>query len=137
MAKSRWLFKEEPTHYSFADLQKDGRTCWSGVRNPVAQKHLRAVRAGDEVLYYQTGKDKAVVGLAKAIADARPDPDDSAGKLVVVDIAPVRALPQAVTLATCKAQKALADFALVRLPRLSVMPVTDDQWKLILALAGG
>lgn len=130
----RWLFKEEPTHYSFADLQRDGSTRWSGVKNPLAQKHLRAVREGDEVLYYHTGDEKAVVGLAKATRDAYPDPGDASGKLWAVDVAPVKALAKPITLAACKADKALAAFPLVRMPRLSVMPVSPDEWKILMAL---
>src|ERR671910_532868 len=72
-AMANWLFKEEPTHYSYDDLARDGRTSWTGVRNPVAQKHLRAVRKGDRIFFYHTGKEKAVVGIAKAAADAYPD----------------------------------------------------------------
>lgn len=135
MAKARWLFKEEPSHYSFADLQRDKTTRWSGVKNPLAQKHLRSVKKGDEVFFYQTGDDKAVVGVAKATGDAYPDPDDASGKLFAVDVAPVRALPKAVTLAQCKAQKKLAGFPLVRMPRLSVMPVSEEEWSLIESLA--
>lgn len=135
MSRGRWLFKEEPSHYAFTDLQRDGSTRWSGVRNPLAQKHLRGVKAGDEVLYYQTGDDKAVVGIAKATGDAYPDPGDPAGKLWAVDVAPVRALPRPVTLAQCKARKELAAFPLVRMPRLSVMPVSPEEWKLIVSLA--
>jgi len=136
MSKGRWLFKEEPSHYSFEDLRRDGTTRWSGVKNALAQKHLRGVRSGDEVLYYHTGDDKAVVGIAKATRDAYPDPDDPSGKLFAVDVAPVRALARPVTLAACKADKSLASFPLVRMPRLSVMPVSADEWKTILSLAG-
>ncbi len=134
MSRGRWLFKEEPSHYSFEDLRRDGTTRWSGVKNALAQKHLRGVRAGDEVLYYHTGDDKAVVGIAKATRDAYPDPDDPSGKLFAVDVAPVRALAKPVTLAACKAEKSLASFPLVRMPRLSVMPVSADEWKTILSL---
>lgn len=137
MSKGRWLFKEEPSHYSFADLRRDGSTRWSGVKNALAQRHLRAVRAGDEVLYYQTGDDKAVVGIARATNDAYPDPADPAGKLFAVDIAPVRALAHPVPLAACKARPELAGFPLVRMPRLSVMPVSPDEWRVIVALAAG
>ncbi|MEK7799598.1 MAG: EVE domain-containing protein, partial [Acidobacteriota bacterium] len=87
-----WLFKEEPSHYSFEALSREGRTRWSGVKNPLAQKHLRAVREGDRILYYHTGGEKAVVGIARAVGDARHDPGDRSGKRAVVDIAPVRKL---------------------------------------------
>jgi predicted RNA-binding protein with PUA-like domain len=98
-----WLFKEEPTHYGFDAFVKDGKTVWSGVRNPVAQKHLRAVRKGDRVFYYHTGDEKAVVGIAKALADAYADPADTTGKQSVVDVAPVKKLPRPVTLKEIKA----------------------------------
>jgi predicted RNA-binding protein with PUA-like domain len=124
-----WLFKEEPSSYSFAQFSKDGSTVWAGVRNPLAQKHLRSVRKGDNVFYYHTGSEKAVVGIARATSDAYQDPKDKSGKLFVVDIAPVRALSQPVSLAAIKASKAFATFPLTRLPRLSVMPVSDTEWK--------
>ena len=123
-----WLFKEEPTHYSYDDLVRDGKTSWSGVKNPLAQKHLRSVKKGDRVFYYHTGDEKAVVGTAKALGDAYADPDDESGKLAVVDIAPVKKLSSAVTLAAIKADAAFKEFPLVRISRLSVMPVTDAEW---------
>lgn len=124
----RWLVKEEPANYPFAQFMKDGRTVWSGVRNPVAQKHLRAMAVGDQVLYYHTGKEKAVVGIAAVTAAPRPDPADASGTLYVVELTPLRALDRPVTLAEVKAVPEFADFALVRIPRLSVMPVSDAQW---------
>jgi len=130
-----WLFKEEPTHYSFDDLAKDRRTIWSGVKNPLAQKHLHAVRKGDRIFYYHTGDEKSVVGIAKALGDAYPDPDDSTGKQAVVDVAPVKKLPRGVRLAEIKADTAFKDFPLVRISRLSVMPVTDAEWTRIEKLA--
>ena len=123
-----WLFKEEPTHYSFDALLKDKKTMWSGVKNPLAQKHLRSVQRGDRIFYYHTGDEKAVVGICKALGDAYADPADTSGKAAVVDVAPVSTLARPVTLAEIKADKAFADFALVRISRLSVMPVTDDEW---------
>src|SRR4051812_6376208 len=99
IARMNWLFKEEPSHYRFDALAKDKRTVWSGVRNPVAQKHLHAVKRGDRIFYYHTGDEKSVVGIAKALADAYPDPDDATGKAAVVDVAPVKKLPRPVTLA--------------------------------------
>jgi predicted RNA-binding protein with PUA-like domain len=130
-----WLFKEEPANYSFEAFTKDKRTTWSGVRNPVAQRHLRGVRRGDRVFYYHTGNEKSVVGIAKAIGDAYPDPQDKSGKFSVVDIAPVEQLARPVTLAEIKADPAFKQFALVRISRLSVMPVTDEEWDRILAKA--
>jgi predicted RNA-binding protein with PUA-like domain len=123
-----WLFKEEPTHYSFDDLVKDKKAVWSGVRNPLAQKHLRSVKKGDRVFYYHTGDEKAVVAIAKALTDAYTDPADKSGKASVVDVGPVKRLPRPVTLAEIKADKAFADFPLVRISRLSVMPVSDEEW---------
>jgi predicted RNA-binding protein with PUA-like domain len=127
-ALMNWLFKEEPTHYSYDDLVRDGKTSWTGVRNPVAQKHLRTVKKGDRIFFYHTGDEKAVIGIAKAVADAYPDPADKSGKLHAVDVAPVRKLKQPVTLAAVKADKYFAAFPLTRVPRLSVMPVSDDEW---------
>jgi predicted RNA-binding protein with PUA-like domain len=123
-----WLFKEEPTHYSYDDLVRDGKTSWTGVKNPVAQKHLRSVKKGDRVFFYHTGDERAVVGIAKAAADAYPDPADKSGKLYAVDVAPMRKLAKPVTLAAVKADKYFASFPLTRVPRLSVMPVSDDEW---------
>ena len=123
-----WLFKEEPTHYAFDALVKDKKTVWSGVKNPLAQKHLRSMRRGDRVFYYHTGKEKAVVAIASAATDAYPDPADATGKAYVVDIVPVAALARPVTLAQIKAVPAFASFPLTRMPRLSVMPVTDAEW---------
>ncbi len=123
-----WLFKEEPSSYSFEQFSRDGGTSWAGVKNPLAQKHLRGVKKGDRIFYYHTGNEKAVVGIARATGDAYPDPKDKAGKLWVVDVRPVKALKRPVTLAEIKASKAFSAFPLTRLPRLSVMPVTDDEW---------
>ncbi len=128
-----WLVKEEPSNYSFAAFVRDGRTTWTGVKNALAQKHLKGMKRGDRVLYYHTGDEKAVVGIAKALGDAYPDPGDPSAKSHVVDVAPVKALPAPVTLAAIKADPFFADFALTRMPRLSVMPVTDEQWDRILA----
>jgi predicted RNA-binding protein with PUA-like domain len=131
----RWLVKEEPTHYSFDQFVADGSTVWSGVKNPLAQKNLRAMQKGDRVFYYHTGNEKAVVGTAKVTAAAYPDPKDRSGRLVVVELVPEKKLPRPVTLAEIKAVGRFADFPLVRLPRLSVMPVTDDQWAAIEAMS--
>ena len=130
-----WLFKEEPANYSFDALVKDKKTVWSGVKNPLAQKHLRSVKKGDAIFYYHTGDEKSVVGIARAMGDAYPDPNDKTGKASVVDVAPVKKLPRPVTLAEIKADPAFNDFALVRISRLSVMPVSADQWRRIERLA--
>jgi predicted RNA-binding protein with PUA-like domain len=126
-----WLFKEEPGTYSFADLERDGSTTWSGVTNALAQKHLRAIKKGDKVFFYHTGDEKAVVGVMEATADATPDPDDESGKRVVVAVKPLRKLKNPVALAAIKADTAFANWELVRIARLSVMPVPDELWKKI------
>jgi predicted RNA-binding protein with PUA-like domain len=126
---ARWLFKEEPTHYSFAQLQQDGRTVWDGVSNALARQYLRKVRRGDRVLYYHTGKEKAIVGEMRAITDARTDSDADDPKQVVVEVEAVKLLLHPVSLARIKGDPLLADWDLVRLPRLSVMPVTEEQWR--------
>ena len=131
-----WLFKEEPTHYSYDDLVRDGKTSWTGVRNPLAQKHLRSVAKGDRIFFSHTGDEKAVVGIARAAGAAYPDPADKTGKLYAVDVEPVRKLKAPVTLAAIKADNAFAALPLVRMPRLSVMPIDDEHWKRIEAMAG-
>jgi predicted RNA-binding protein with PUA-like domain len=131
-----WLFKEEPTHYGFDELTADRKTTWSGVKNPLAQKHLHAVRKGDRIFYYHTGDEKAVVGIATAVGDAYPDPGDKSGKAAVVDVAPVRKLDRPVTLAEIKADPSFKSFPLVRISRLSVMPVSDAEWARIERMAG-
>ena len=135
MAAMNWLFKEEPSHYGFDDFVKDETAVWSGVRNPVAQRHLHAVRKGDRIFYYHTGDEKAIVGVAKATSNAYPDPDDSSGKAAVVDVAPVRRLKRPVTLKEIKADAAFKNFPLVRISRLSVMPVSDAEWDRIERMA--
>ena len=131
-----WLIKEEPTHYSFDDLVRDSHTVWTGVRNPLAQKNLQSIRKGDRIFYYHTGDVKAVVGVAKAGSEPYPDPADKGGKLHAIDVVPVKKLKSPVTLAAIKADKSFASFPLVRISRLSVMPVTDDEWKRIEAMSG-
>ena len=131
-----YLFKEEPAHYSFDDLVRDKTTVWSGVKNALAQKHLKTVKKGDRIFYYHTGEEKAVVGIAKAVTDAHADPKDKSGKLAAVDVAPVKKLLRPVTLAEIKAVKSLASMPLVRISRLSVMPVTDSEWATIEKMAG-
>ena len=127
----RWLFKEEPTHYSWADLERDGSAVWDGVTNALALQHLRQVRAGDRVLLYHSGKDKAIVGEMAVIADPAPDPTSDDKRLVVVTVRPVRRLHHSVSLSRIKADPAFADWELVRLPRLSIMPVSDRHWQRI------
>ena len=128
---AQWLVKEEPEHYSYDQLVRDKKTVWAGVRNPLAQKHLRSIHKGDRIFYYHTGKQKAIVAVAKAASDAYPDPNDKDGKLFVVDVTPEKTLSRPVTLAEVKADRAFASFPLVRMSRLSVMPVSDAEWKRI------
>ena len=130
-----WLVKEEPTHYGFDAFVKDKKAVWSGVRNALAQRHLRAIKNGDRIFYYHSGDERAVVAVAKAVSDPYPDPEDASGRYVAVDLVPVKRLPRPVTLAEIKADTAFADFPLVRIARLSVMPVTDAQWARIERMA--
>jgi predicted RNA-binding protein with PUA-like domain len=137
MAGSHWLVKSEPNTYSYADLERDGRTVWDGVRNNAAALHLKAMAVGDEVLFYHSQEGLAVVGVAKVVRTAFPDPSDPAGRFVAVELAPVRPLKAPVTLAQMKAEPQLGEMAMIRQGRLSVSPVTETQWKAILKLAGG
>ncbi len=130
-----WLFKEEPDHYSFDDLLRDKKTVWDGVRNPQARQHLRNVRKGDLIFYYHTGNEKAVVGIARAVSSAQADPKSDDEKAVVVEVAPVKTLKHPVTLATIKSLPQFNDFPLVRISRLSVMPVGKPEWNAILDIA--
>ncbi len=130
-----WLLKTEPSAYSFAQLQRDRRTVWDGVKNPMALKHLSQVREGDRLLIYHTGDEKAVVGTATAVSAAYPDPKKRDPKLLVIDLAPVSALPRPVTLAEIKANAKFKGWELVRLPRLSVMPVPPEHWAEVERLA--
>jgi predicted RNA-binding protein with PUA-like domain len=124
-----WLFKTEPTAYSYDALEKDRRTTWDGVKNPVARKHLAAVARGDLALIYHTGDEKAAIGVAKAISAPYPDPKQKDDRATVIDIAPVARLARPVTLAELKTRAAFAASPLARQPRLSVMPITPAQWK--------
>jgi predicted RNA-binding protein with PUA-like domain len=133
---NHWLLKTEPSTYSFDRLVKEGHAVWDGVRNNLALTHLRAMKEGDRVLVYHTGGEKQVVGLARVTRAAYPDPALHDPKLVVVDLKPEGPLATPVSLAAIKADPAFADFALVRMGRLSVMPVAPEQWKRILSMAG-
>jgi predicted RNA-binding protein with PUA-like domain len=125
---TRWLFKTEPSVYSYQQLVKDKKTMWDGVKNNLALKNLKDINKGDEILIYHTGDEKAAVGVARALGGAYPDPSQKNPKLLVVDIEAVKPLPRPVTLAEVKANKKLANFDLVRLSRLSIMKVSDEQW---------
>ncbi len=130
---ARWLCKVEPDCYSLADLERDGATTWDGVGNPVARKNLRAMTPGDRVLFYHTGKEKAVVGEMEVVGEPTAPADDE--KAVAVEMKFVGRWETPVTLAAVKAEKTLETWDLVRLPRLSVMAVTDAQWKTVARLA--
>jgi predicted RNA-binding protein with PUA-like domain len=124
-----WLFKQEPSCYSFADLERDGRTTWDGVANAAALKNLRAAKTGDRVLFYHTGDERAVVGIMEVASDPRPDPANEKG--VALDVKFVQRLATPVPLAAIKADPAFKDWELVRISRLSVMPCPPALWKKI------
>ncbi len=128
-----WLFKQEPDCYSFDDLERDGETVWDGVTNALAQKHMRSIGTGDKVLFYHTGDEKAIVGVMRVIGDPTPNPENE--KEVQVMVGPVKRLPRPVTLAEIKADADFADWELVRISRLSVMPVSAAIWKKIELMA--
>ena len=134
---TRWLFKTEPSVYSYQQLVKDRQTMWDGVANHLALKHLKDIEKGDEIFIYHTGEEKAAVGVAKALGGAYPNPGQDNPKLLVVDIEAVRALPKPVTLAEVKAHAKLKNFDLVTNSRLSIMKVTDEQWKIMEGMAKG
>jgi predicted RNA-binding protein with PUA-like domain len=134
---ARWLVKTEPSTYAFEDLVREGRTAWTGVKNATAQIHLRAMRVGDEVLVYHTGDVKAVVGRARVVRAAYPDPGDAAGRLVCVDLVPLGALARPVALATLRGEPAARTFELLTNSRLSVMPVPDAAHATLERLARG
>ena len=124
-----WLFKQEPSDYSYDDLDRDGETVWTGVTNPLAQKHLRSVGTGDKAFFYYTGDDKAIVGVMRIIGD--PVPSEENQKHVVVTVGPVKKYRTPITLASIKADPQFAEWDLVKNSRLSVMPVTTEIWKVI------
>jgi predicted RNA-binding protein with PUA-like domain len=132
-----WLVKTEPGEYSYADLERDGRTHWDGVTNAQAQMNMRAMKKGDTVVVYHSQTDKAAIGLAEVVKEPYPDPTDETGKRVWVDIQAVRRLPRPVTLAELKADRAFADSLLVRQSRLSVVRLDDEQRAAIERLAAG
>jgi len=131
-----FLFKTEPSTYSYADLVRDKRAVWDGVSNPVALRHLSTLKTGDTVVIYHTGDEKSAVGLARATKDPYPDPKLGDPKRLVTDLEPDRALPKPVTLAQAKADAVLGASELARLPRLSIMPFTAAQFRRLLELAG-
>ena len=128
-----WLLKTEPSDYAYADLEADRETLWDGVGNNLALKHLRQIRRGDQALIYHTGGERVVVGIAEVTSDPFPDPERDDPRLVVVEVKPKRKLAKPIPLADIKSDPELKDFDLVRLPRLSVMPVTETVWKRLLS----
>lgn len=133
---AHWLLKSEPFKYSWDQMVKDGRTHWDGVRNHQAAINLKAMRVGDTAFFYHSNEGKEIVGIVEIVREAYPDPGDEAGRFVMVDVAPVKPIAKFVTLAAMKADPALADLALIRQSRLSVVPVSDDHWGHIMGMAG-
>jgi predicted RNA-binding protein with PUA-like domain len=131
-----WLLKSEPDDWSWAEQVAKGREGaeWTGIRNFSAQNHLRAMKKGEQAFFYHTGKERAIVGIVRVIAEAHPDSTDAAWR--AIDVAAVKALPTPVGLAQVKADPRLASMALVRLARLSVQPVTDAEWRIVCRMGG-
>jgi predicted RNA-binding protein with PUA-like domain len=127
-----WLFKQEPSTYNYQQLEKDGKTAWDGVANNLALKHLRAAKKGDRALFYHTGDERQAVGTMEIISDPYPDPKDKS--LTIVDVRPAGRLAKPVTLEQIKADPAFAGWELVRISRLSVMPVPEKLWGMIIKM---
>jgi predicted RNA-binding protein with PUA-like domain len=130
-----WLLKTEPSTYSFADLEREKRAMWDGVMNALALKHLRSMKRGDLAFIYHTSDEKQIVGIAEATSDSYPNPQEDDPKLAVIDLKPRERLPRPVTLAEVKARKEFQDFELVRMGRLSVMPVSSSRWQRLCKMA--
>lgn len=131
-----WLLKTEPTHYSYSDLEGESQTVWDGVTNNAALANIRKIKKGDKLLIYHTGDEKAIAGLAEATSQAYPDPKANDEKIVVFDIKPKKKAKRVATLADVKKLPEMASSPLVRLPRLSVMPLTAKEWKILTDMAG-
>jgi predicted RNA-binding protein with PUA-like domain len=131
-----WLVKSEPFKYSWSQMVADGRTHWDGVRNYQAANNLKAMQVGDRAFFYHSNEGKEIVGVVEIARTAYPDPSDETGRFVMVDVKPVEPVPKPVTLVAIKADPRLADFALVRQSRLSVVPVKDGEWAILSAMAG-
>jgi len=134
---AHWLIKSEPSVYSWDQLVKEKRTSWTGVRNAQAAINLKAMKSGDLCFFYHSNEGKEIVGIAKVVKTAYPDPTDKAGKAVTVDVAPVEPVASPVSLADLKADPKFKEFGLVRQSRLSVVPVSDEHWKLIVKMSAG
>ena len=131
-----WLVKSEPSTYSWEKLEKDKRTTWDGVRNYAARIHLKAMKKGDQVLFYHSNEGLDIVGIAKVAREFYQDPTTDDDAWVAVDLEPYKKLKNPVGLAQIKKEKRLANMALVKIGRLSVQPVTDEEWKVLMELAG-
>jgi predicted RNA-binding protein with PUA-like domain len=131
-----WLLKSEPGTYSWDQLVADGKTHWDGIRNHQAANNLKAMKRGDRAFFYHSGDGPAVVGVAEIVKEAYPDPSDKDGRFVMVDVKPLLQAKTPVTLAAIKAEPRLAQFALVRQGRLSVVPVSGEEWRIIATMAG-
>ena len=134
MARSYWLVKQEPEAYSWDDFVKEGETYWDGVRNYQARNNLRAMKKGDLVFFYHSVSDKEIVGVAKVIREHYPDPTAKEGDWSVVDLAAAKPMKKPVSLAQIKAEKSLEDIALIKQSRLSVMPITEAEFRRILEM---
>lgn len=130
-----WLIKSEPSVYSWNDFVKDKKTCWDGIRNYAARLHLKAMKKNDELFFYHSNEDVSIVGIAKLVKEFYPDPTADTDAWFAVDVKPVKKLKNPVSLAQIKANKKLSNMALVRISRLSVQPVTEEEWNIILAMA--
>lgn len=134
--KNCWLLKTDPEDYTYNDLERDRKAVWDGVSNNLALQNLRKIRQGDSLLIYHTGAEKAIVGLAEAVSDPYPDPKATDQKLVVIDVKPRRRAKRLTTLGEIKQTTALASFQLVRMPRLSVVPVNEQEWSILAEMTG-
>ena len=131
-----WLAKSEPSTYSWDDLVKEKQTCWSGIRNYAARIHMRNMKKGDEVFFYHSNEGVEIVGIAKVIKEAYPDPTTDDDRWLAVDLKPVKKLKSSVSLDAIKKEKRLKEMALVRISRLSLQPVSDEEWEIVMKMAG-
>jgi predicted RNA-binding protein with PUA-like domain len=131
---THWVFLADPEVYGWSELERDGSTAWDGVANATAQRNLRSCQPGDEVLVYHTAPDKAIMGIARVSGPPRPDPANP--QRVVVDVEPVRPLARGLPIAELRADATLSQMGFVRMPRVAVQPVTDEQWQRVIALSG-
>jgi predicted RNA-binding protein with PUA-like domain len=135
--RNYWIVKQEPTAYAWSEFVSDGRTAWTGVRNFQARNHLRSMKKNDQVLYYHSVVGKEIVGTAKVAGEAYPDPTATEGEWVCVDLVPSKALPEPVTLEMLKAHPTLCNIGLIRQSRLSVIPITQEEFEQIIAMGSG